>query len=81
MLFDKFKPEMRNTKDPVDYNNHYIVMILDGVCVCVCVCVSVCLCLRAYVSVFAWMCMCTCVCVHACLCVYNNHICGCNGVQ
>lgn len=30
MLIDKFKPEMRNMKEAVDYNNHYIVMILDG---------------------------------------------------
>lgn len=30
MLIDKFKPEMRNTKDSVDYSNHYIVMVLDG---------------------------------------------------
>ena len=30
MLIDKFKPEMRNAKEAVDYSNHYIVMILDG---------------------------------------------------
>ena len=30
MLIDKFKPEMRNAKDPVDYSNHYVIMILDG---------------------------------------------------
>lgn len=61
MLFDKFKPEMRNAKDPVDYNNHYIVMILDGgmyichlcLCVCVCVCMHTCACLS----------VCVCVCV------------------
>ena len=42
MLMDKFRPEMRNAKEPVDYSNHYIVMILDGGMYCLFLCLSVC---------------------------------------
>ena len=30
MLIDKFKPETRSSKDLLDYNSHYMVMVLDG---------------------------------------------------